>query len=395
METYKSPFTIHVIWHPAFKEGKRFAENIYSTFCRDVNEPISRGIGIPTFFRFENVNGKAIPLNIELKEADRNAIVVLIDEAMFNDAEWCNYLKQLNEKTNKKNRLYPISFTQYSYYLDENGLSANQFIVVHDILDVDKEIQYEARWNIIRSRLLHDFSRQMLNMFSVFEAFEDISTPPPIKLFISHAKKDGLKLASDFRDYITSSTKLKTFFDANDIADGYEFEMQIKNNIIEDNTALVVFHSDEYSDREWCRIEIITAKRYKAPIVVVYNIEHGEKRSFPYMGNVPTIKWNNNQDAIIDLALVQVLNNLFSKQKLSKYLELYGVRSSYYCIEITTPPELFNFIDIEKKKKETKKSVLVIYPDPPLGLEELNLLNEFKNEIEFITPILLPNVYKK
>ena len=394
METYKSPLSIYVVWHPSFKEGERFAENIYSAFCRDVNEPISRGLGIPTFFRFQNVSGKSAPLSINLKEADRNAIIVLIDEEMFNDVDWCNYVRQLNKKVNKNTRIYPVSFTRYSYSLDENGLSANQFISVHDVNNSDKEAKFLEQWCIIRSRLLHDFSRLMLNMHASFEASKD-TIPPPIQLFISHAKKDGLKLASDFRDYIRSSTKLNTFFDANDIADGYAFENQIKNNIVEDNSALVVFLSDEYSDREWCRIEVITAKRYKAPLVVVHNIEKGEKRSFPYMGNVPTIKWNNNKDAIIDLALVQVLNNLFSKEKLKKYTALYGLSSTHYCIAITSPPELFNFIDIEKKKKETKKPVLVIYPDPPLGSEELNLLNEFRNEIEFITPTLLPNVYKK
>ncbi len=393
METYKSPLSIYVIWHHAFKEGEHYAEYIYSTFCRDVNKPFSRGLGIPVFYRFQNHSASKAPLSINFKESDRNAIVVLIDEEMFNDTTWCEYIVALNKKINKNCRIYPVSFTRYSYSLDENGLSKNQFINVHDIKNSDSLQEFNDRWKIIRSRLLHDFSRLMLNINPVFEAVKE-NIPPPVALFISHAKNDGLKLASNFRDYIESNTKLNTFFDANDIADGYNFEQQIKNSI-SDNVAVVVFLTDEYSDREWCRIEVITAKRHKAPVVVVHNIEKGEKRSFPYMGNVPTIKWNNNNEEIVDLALVQVLNNLFAKEKLEKYTAMYGVSAKYYCIDITSPPELFNFIDIENKKKDTKKPILVIYPDPPLGIEEISLLNELNNKIDFITPILLPNISLK
>ena len=72
-----------------------------------------------------------------------------------------------------------------------------------------------------------------------------------------------------------------------DIADGYEFEKQIETNI--KDSALIVFHTDEYSAREWCRIEVLVAKRNKCSIVVVHDIKKGEKRAFPYLGNTPTI----------------------------------------------------------------------------------------------------------
>ena len=42
-----------------------------------------------------------------------------------------------------------------------------------------------------------------------------------------------------FRDYIYSKTKLKAFFDANDIADGHQFEQEIKKHI--DHSAFVLY----------------------------------------------------------------------------------------------------------------------------------------------------------
>ena len=225
-------------------------------------------------------------------------------------------------------------------------------------------------------------------MDSSFEVIrKDVS--PPVKLFISHAKLDGASIAMDFRNYIRAETKLNSFFDANDISDGYDFEAEIAGGV--KNSVLVVFQTDAYSSREWCRIEIITAKRYKSPIVIVDAIEVGEKRAFPYIGNAPSIRWKNNFSEIIDLALSQMLNNLYKEQMLKKYIRLFNLDKRFETAWLTSPPELFNFLDIKKLKAQKSKRVLVLYPDPPLGSEELQLLNDLDEDIIFVTPIMLPN----
>jgi hypothetical protein len=49
---------------------------------------------------------------------------------------------------------------------------------------------------------------------------------------------------------------------------------------------------------------------------------------------------------------------------------------------------------MKKANKENENPYLVLYPDPPLGYEELRLLNDVDENIEFITPILLPSYLK-
>ena len=49
--------------------------------------------------------------------------------------------------------------------------------------------------------------------------------------------------------------------------------------------------TDNYATREWCRTEVILAKEHDRPIVVVNALESHEIRSFPYIGNVPVIRW--------------------------------------------------------------------------------------------------------
>ena len=49
-------------------------------------------------------------------------------------------------------------------------------------------------------------------------------------------------------------------------------------------------HTDTYSSREWCRREIIEAKRCNVPMIVVNCVRDVDERAFPYMGNVPNVR---------------------------------------------------------------------------------------------------------
>lgn len=396
-QIYKSPLTVYVVWHPSFKPGQKVADYIYANFSRDIETPLSRGIGIPVFYRSVPVNGTLVPKAIPIKESDYNAIVILVDDYMFNDDKWNSYVKQLIIQTDAKNRIFPIAFSSNSYFFEETTLGREQYI---DARPIDEEFttkEFQNKLKVIKSRLLHDLCRLLLNKKALHLAAEEINVPPPVRLFISHAKYDGENQAKEFRDYVGANTKLKTFFDANDIADGYQFDTQIKDAVKDGNAALVVFHSDAYSTREWCQIEILTAKRFKAPIVVVHNIRKGEKRSFPYLGNVPTIRFlNNNFDDIIDLTLFQVLVNVFHKLNLERIIELYAPMGITQFELLSSPPELINFPDllVIKQQKVKGKNLIVLYPDPPLGNAEVNLLEDMQSNIKFLTPIQLSMLIK-
>nr|WP_293294697.1 hypothetical protein [Allomuricauda sp.] len=178
------------------------------------------------------------------------------------------------------------------------------------------------------------------------------------------------------------------FFDTVDIANGYDFAKQFEKEI--KHSALVVFHTDEYSTREWCRREVLIAKKHKSPIVVVHNLKEGEKRAFPYLGNMPTTTLVDDKFLdfykIVNLTLYQVLNNIYQIRLLESFKNRFGNLNENVSI-ISSPPELFNFIDINNLKKETNKEIVVLYPDPPLGIEELNVLNDIDESIKFVTPI--------
>jgi hypothetical protein len=388
-QRYKSPLAIYVVWHPSFKKGMDVADYIYSCFSRDTEMPLSRGIGIPVYYRSFPPKGMKEPIKIPFNDAEYNAIIVLVDDELFNDDDWNIFVKDLIAKTSAKNRIFPIAFSSNAYFFEESTFGREQFIKAQPEKEEFSNEEFKAILKLIRGRLLHGFCRLLLSKPQKIEA-KEFEVPAPVKLFISHAKKDNEKEAKEFRDFVRSQTKLSTFFDANDIADGHKFDTQLKKAIEDGHAALVVFHSDAYSTREWCQIEILTAKRYKTPIVIVHNITNGEKRSFPYMGNVPTIKFlNNNFEDIIDLTLYQILINIFHNENLKKIKSLF-IPKQIDGVELSTPPELFNFIDILSKKGKSKtKQFIVLYPDPPLGNDEIRVLDEMPNNIMFLTPIQL------
>lgn len=385
----KYPLSLYIIWHPDFQEGKQIANNLYTIFCRDINEPLSRGLGIPVYFRSISLEG--MPRAIDKSQSNRNAIILLIDQNYVINQGFQKYTESIIELIDDNTRIFPIALCDEAFEFGF-GLNSYQFIrAFQGPLDISGNFEFSMKK--IKIELLHDCARLLMN-FQPFWKDEKVNKiPSPVKLFLSHAKKDGLETTIDFKHFIDSKLKLDVFFDTLDIADGYEFEQQIEINV--KNSALVVFLTDEYSTREWCRIEVLIAKRNKCPIVVVHDIEKGEKRAFPYLGNTPTITFKDkNEDdfyEIINLTMYQVINNLFQKELLESFHDRFVLDGTEFIV-ITSPPELFNYIDIYKKKNISSNRIIVLYPEPPLGAEELKILNEIDKDIVFITPIQLPSL---
>jgi hypothetical protein len=115
---YKSPLTIHIIWHPLFDDGKDVADYLYSSFSRDTSSPLSRGIGIPTYYRSVPYKNTHVPKDIPLQESEFNAIVLMVDDHLFNDDKWNSFARLLLKSINQKTRIFPIAFSNNAYYFE-------------------------------------------------------------------------------------------------------------------------------------------------------------------------------------------------------------------------------------------------------------------------------------
>ena len=392
--SYKTPLAVYIIWHPNYLGGQHLADFLYSILCRNPEKPLVRSLGIPVYFRNKNENGKNVPKEIDFSESEYTAIVPLVSDEFVNDRNYGNYLDQIHDTCNaekNKRRVYPVALSKNAFNVSAK-LSAINFIRNDKnkndcAINTSNSIQEQ-----IKSPILHELCRLLMNMKKASDETDSLTVTPPVKLFISHSKHDESKLdAIKFRDYINSQTQLKTFFDTNDIAYGSNFGEEIKKAASE--SALVVFQSDSYADREWCRIEVLTAKSEGCPIVIVNAVQNGEKRAFPYLGNYPSIRFKENYRSIIDLTLEQALFNKYTRLILDSLTDLYNIKTDRI---LSNVPELFNFIQLKKQKlTEGENYALIIYPDPPLGSEEIDILNQLDDDFVFITPLMLPSIAKR
>ena len=179
-----------------------------------------------------------------------------------------------------------------------------------------------------------------------------------MKLFISHSKhgREGTGIATELRDYGRQHLPVATFYDSNDIAAGSDFEKEIQANVAD--SAMVVVQTDTYSDREWCRKEVLFAKQYGCPVLVVNAVTVGEERLFPYLGNTPTIRWpfdsERRCEVAMDAALREVLRNVYFLEHV-KTLKTAGLLPDS-CVQIGTAPEMLTYRNLLRRRSATAPS---------------------------------------
>ncbi|OJV88390.1 MAG: hypothetical protein BGO34_18770 [Bacteroidia bacterium 44-10] len=352
------PLSVYVLYHKDYEEGNEIYSIIYHLLCRNPERPLTDGIDIPVFLRTGG-NEQTIP-QINFDQSLRNVILLLVDQHMYNCTKWKDYVQHIININNANIKIFPIALFKYSYDFNAK-LGRTQFITL-------KTYSIKDNWTEFQTRIFDGLIR-----------FITGKGANKLKLFISHSKKDpdniGEQKATELKAFLRSDTKLDSFFDANDILDGYDFEEQIIENV--KNSLLIILKTNTYSEREWCRIEALAGKRNKVPGIAVSLISGSVKRNFPYLGNTPLIRFNNNWNDIINLLLRTALDQYYQEQLLDEIKNYMGM-DNYYILPFA--PELLSFCLIKKEKK-------ILYPEPPLGREEIVFLKEFNDEISFITPM--------
>ena len=115
---------------------------------------------------------------------------------------------------------------------------------------------------------------------------------------------------------------LRNFFDTQDILEGTGVGRGDPRASRRRRHARV--RTDAYATREWCRIEVLEAKRAGAPVVVLDALEQLEARGFPYLGNAPSVRWRGDGSR----ATMEALLNVILREALRSDTSLCGSRTS-------------------------------------------------------------------
>lgn len=355
---FSPALSVYIVWHPDCTEGSFLAESLFEELCAVPSFPAIRGLGMPIRFR-SSASPDTVPIPIPFGEANQSGVIVLVDSHLATSCLWREYTDRLVAEKDRRDCVIPVALTDVANLPPKLG----EFNAI-ELFRLQPNEQKEK----LAREVMHELSRLL---------DPDVKK---IKVFLSHAKQDGLGITDAIRRYLHEEARLDDFLDAADIPYGVRFSEFIKENVAS-ASALLAIQTDDYASREWCRLEILEAKKSHVPIAVLSAVEQGEVRSFPYMGNVPVVRWHGEQ------SLAPIVRALLREILRCKY---FPRKVEYMCKQDTLglahpyPPELLtaliNRTDIVNAKG------LYLYPDPPLGTEELEILAQLDFEIIPVTP---------
>jgi hypothetical protein len=356
--SYRPALAVHFLLRPDFAEREAFQKALFAHLYEDPEDLGAHGLRIPVQFWTD-------PAYVDLKPAARRVVIMPLDAGALADSEWIRGCEEIAAALDTNDLLLPIALSPAVLEMS-SPLTEFNFIRLHQLTE-------DLRLPVFLNRVTHALCRLIG------------SSQDPVKVFLSHAKSDGMGITRQVRNFLQEGSGVQNFFDAQDIPDGSRWRDVIHNAARERNVLLAI-RTDDYASREWCRTEILDAKIGGSALVVLDALESMEARGFPYLGNAPSVRWQATEsrlamESLLGVLLKQVLRFRYFPLRIADLCGLNGIEPPAYVMP--APPELLTVL---RAQRESAGNNLLVYPDPPLGSEELGLVSEFAPDIEPVTP---------
>lgn len=124
-----------------------------------------------------------------------------------------------------------------------------------------------------------------------------------LRLFVSHAKRDGAPVALALKSQIESLRFLRRFYDAQDILPGTRWRQVLREGVRK--SVIVALRTDIYELRPWCVQEIEWAEEFGCPAIVV-DARHSltmPRETLPVAGMATVRIPDGNMVRILNMAL--------------------------------------------------------------------------------------------
>ena len=364
-------FTLYVMWHPSYQGGRAIADQLRTHFGRDLYRSVAEGRGVSVLERSEPVPDAGTPLPIDWDDAELTAVVVLVEATLVNDDEWATYVRDIAQTARGKG--IPAGF--FPVTIDDRGLD----------LQLDQQTLRWHEWDgsMDRTRrlisdLTHEFCRMLRHRLDQPASAADEGAPlnhylGKIRVFLSHSKHDhdkrGERVTNGIRDWIHANSQLESFFDVHDIPPGLPFD-EVLLRQIDTSGAVVAVQTDSYSSREWCRREVIEAKRRLVPMIVVDCLRDVDPRGMAYLGNVPVVRMELGRKdriaTIVSCLLEEIFRTWLWHCRVGPYLS-----DSPEVLFTARPPELVTLAALPLGSEDSNP--MIVYPDPLLSTDEERL----------------------
>lgn len=350
-KTFTPPLTICFIWHPSDSETvSPILDAVRLSFARNKDKPFSRGLNVPLFFFSSQSSGKP-PIHYPDEIANNNVIFVFTSVHTVGRKEWRGYIEGFPQSPSI--HIVPIA-------IDDEGYSHGGALSGLNCLRI-KDWPVEHRCLNAVVALAHEIYR--FGCKTISPGVKGVESS--ITIFLSHSKSGdtGIHVSDRIKRFIDDSN-MNRFFDANEISPGYHFNREIEKHI--STSTLLAIETDAYSSRYWCQREILIAKQYSRPIVVVNCLEDFEDRIFPAASNVPCVHISAADPIsvrdilrILSAAIIETVRYNYSMQCLEAYRHAGWISQS--CELAARPPEIRQVLGLKENGLQA-----ICYPEPPI-----------------------------
>ena len=371
------PFMLYIVRHPEFDAGETIEEKLLHYFGSERYDYVSGGERLRVAFRRANKPGSNEPLPIDWGSSGTTAVVVLLDNKLAQDQAWLQYVRNIAEETDQIGlgaRVIPVAMEEgvLRIGVEEEALRWHDWGESEE----GRERQLLRALTDAFIRMLRHHLSELQHPGADRDTLDDYLEN--VQVFLSHCKHDdhGEPVALALRTWLINNASLAPFIDVHDIPAGVSFASVLDRAA--GRGVMVAIYSDQYSSREWCRREVITAKRRNLPMLLVDCLHDVDTRSFPYLGNVPCIRMNPEAMDRLDCITEYLLDEIF--QDFLWRCRVEGFRNGFpQTTFLARAPELLSLATRPKAAEGTAWDI--VFPGPPLGEPEKQLFTDVVSDV--------------
>jgi hypothetical protein len=313
----------------------------------------------------------------ELLEAFCHTLtVVLVDRALLDkgdDALW-NWLGEcwaFTKNSNGRHAMLAIPMEErigYEFSKKRPVFETLQFFKAGDLGE------YELRPALLALRLLHEGRVLLASALPPAPGFK----AGFLRLFISHAKIDGLPLAHALKHQIERLGWLEDFYDVDDLPSGSDWQKELECGV--GLSLIVMLRTEVYDSRPWCQQEVLWADEYATPAVLVdARTELNHPAGVLPLDRVASVRIpDGNLLRVLFLALREGLRFLLFTRRVEQMKSGGTLPNPVELRVFSFAPSMSALLRACRALASSGASTterLIIYPDPPLrtGIYEASL----------------------
>jgi hypothetical protein len=294
--------------------------------------------------------------------------LVLVDRDLLDQADdalwdWLTECWNLTSASNGRHAMLVAPMDERIgrlFSAKRSALGSLQLLQIHDLGEP------AIRPAMLALRLLHECRVRLA------EALPKVSheNPGHLRLFISHAKIDGLPLALALKHQIESIGWLKAFYDAADLPSGCDWQKELERGV--GSSLIIMLRTEVYDSRHWCQQEVRWADEYATPAVLVearIGLNH-PAGALPF-DRVPTVRIpDGNLVRILFLALREGLRFLLFRRRVEQMKQSGALPTPVELRVFSFAPSMSALLRacgaLTDSNEPSSTPRLILYPDPPL-----------------------------